>query len=48
MATDTPERLVRDIAEEIVAKWGLLGTDHDRAVDDVAQALQRERSRAAA
>lgn len=42
---DNHDRPVCDIAEEIVAKWGLLGADHDRAVEGVALALRRERHR---
>ena len=42
---DNHDRPVRGIAEEIVAQWGLLGADHDRAVEGVALALQHERHR---
>lgn len=39
-------RPTRDIAESIVSKWGLLGADHDKAVDQVASALLEERNSA--
>jgi hypothetical protein len=37
------EMPVETIAEALVSQWGLLGGDHDRAVDTVASALRVER-----
>lgn len=37
------EMPVETIAETLVSQWGLLGGDHDRAVDAVASALRVER-----